>query len=46
MTGRRTLRDWNNAGVSQRLHEVLLAELCVAGKQQRSLLSSRQSLEG
>ena len=26
------LRDWNNAGVWQRLHEVLLAELRAAGK--------------
>ncbi|WP_207230136.1 IS5 family transposase [Krasilnikovia cinnamomea] len=32
MTCWRRLRDWNNAGVWQRLHEVLLAELRAAGK--------------
>jgi transposase len=32
MTCRRRLRDWNNAGVWQRLHEVLLGELRAAGK--------------
>ena len=32
MTCWRRLRDWNNAGVWQRLHEVLLAELRTAGK--------------
>jgi transposase len=32
MTCWRRLRDWNNAGVWQRLHEVLLAELHTAGK--------------
>lgn len=32
MTCWRRLRDWNNAGVWQRLHEVLLAELRAADK--------------
>ncbi len=32
MTCWRRLRDWNNAGVWQRLHEVLLAELRAAGR--------------
>jgi transposase len=32
MTCWRRLRDWNIAGVWQRLHEVLLAELRAAGK--------------
>ena len=32
MTCWRRLRDWNNAGVWQRLHEVLLAELRAAEK--------------
>jgi transposase len=32
MTCWRRLRDWNNAGVWQRLHEVLLAESRAAGK--------------
>jgi transposase len=32
MTCWRRLRDWNNAGVWQRLHEVLLAELRATGK--------------
>jgi transposase len=31
MTCWRRLRDWNDAGVWQRLHEVLLAELRAAG---------------
>ncbi|GGY05592.1 hypothetical protein GCM10010358_68780 [Streptomyces minutiscleroticus] len=31
MTCRRRLRDWNEAGVRQRLHEALLAELHAAG---------------
>ena len=31
MTCWRRLRDWNEAGVWQRLHEVLLAELRAAG---------------
>ncbi|KND45515.1 transposase [Streptomyces stelliscabiei] len=32
MTCWRRLRDWNEAGVSQRLHEVLLAELNAASR--------------
>lgn len=32
MTCWRRLRDWNNAGVWQRLHEVLLDELRAAGR--------------
>ncbi len=32
MTCWRRLRDWNEAGVWQRLHEVLLAELNAAAK--------------
>jgi transposase len=32
MTCWRRLRDWNEAGVWQRLHEVLLAELNVAAR--------------
>jgi len=32
MTCWRRLRDWNNAGVWQRLHEILLAELRTADK--------------
>ncbi len=32
MTCWRRLRDWNEAGVWQRLHEVLLAELNVASR--------------
>ncbi len=32
MTCWRRLRDWNNAGVWQRLHEILLAELRAADK--------------
>jgi hypothetical protein len=31
MTCRRRLRDWHEAGVWQRLHELLLAELHAAG---------------
>ncbi len=32
MTCRRRLRDWHQAGVWQKLHELLLAELHAAGK--------------
>jgi transposase len=32
MTCRRRLRDWNEAGVWQQLHEVLLAELNAASR--------------
>jgi transposase len=32
MTCWRRLRDWNEAGVWQRLHEVLLAELNAASR--------------
>src|SRR4051794_17949415 len=50
MTCWRQLRDWNNAGVWQRLHEVLLAELRAAGKLDPSLAvvdsSHVRALEG
>lgn len=36
MTCWRRLRDWNEAGVWQRLHEVLLAELNAASPLDRS----------
>ena len=36
MTRWRRLSEWNNAGVWQRLHEVLLAQLRAAGKPNRS----------
>ncbi|GGY16069.1 hypothetical protein GCM10010358_79810 [Streptomyces minutiscleroticus] len=42
MTCRRRLRDWNEAGVWQRLHESLLAELHAAG----ALEWSRAVLDG
>jgi transposase len=41
MTYWRRLRDWNNAGVWQRLHELLLAELRAADKLDLSRVPTR-----